>query len=108
MDKNRLEAAGVYYTSRLDIFRCAFCGVEVGWWREGDSPIANHKRFSPSCGFIKGFVVGNIPIDKPETSQEPTRSKYVCGSFMELRPNSRHEQGKKLTCILSCVWACDL
>jgi hypothetical protein len=35
MDKNRLGAAGFYYTSWGDIVRCAFCGVEAGWWRKG-------------------------------------------------------------------------
>jgi hypothetical protein len=92
-NKNRLAAAGFYYTSRGDIVRCAFCGVEVGWWR-GDPPFAENKRWSSSFEFIKGFVVGNVPIDKLETSQEPTRSHDVCGSLMELRPNSRPEQGK--------------
>jgi hypothetical protein len=112
----------------------------VGWWREGDSPFANHKHWSPSCGFIKGFVVGNIPIDQPEIAllwvpppphypgnrklrhlnlkseadcrktfegwsvpfidknrlpAARTHSRDVCGSFMEVRPNSRPEQGKK-------------
>jgi hypothetical protein len=121
MDKNSLAVAGFYYTSRGDIVRCAFCGVEVGCWQQEDWPLEDHKYFSPSCGFVKGFVFGNIPIDKPETSQEParskavcgcgfkvflsknnptdkpepTRSRDVCGSFMELRPNSRPEQGKK-------------
>jgi hypothetical protein len=33
----------------------------------------------------------------------------VCGSFMELRPNSRPDQGKK-TYFFSflCVWRCNL
>jgi hypothetical protein len=79
MDKNRLAAARFYYTSRGDIVRCGFCGVEVGWWQEGDSPFDVHNHFSPSCGFVKALVVGNIPIDKPKTSQEPARSKEVCG-----------------------------
>jgi hypothetical protein len=74
--KNRLTAAGFYYTNRGYLFRCTFCGVEVGWWR-GDSPFAENKRWSPFCEFIKGFVVGNIPIDKPETSLELNRSHDV-------------------------------
>jgi hypothetical protein len=128
MDKNRLAAVGFYYTSRGDIVRCAFCGVEVACWQEGDSSFDDHKRWGPSCGFVKGFVIGNIPIDNPETSREPARSKEaweygfkgfvagknpidkpeaphskdVCGSFMELRPNSRPEQGKN-NCVISCV-----
>jgi hypothetical protein len=35
MDKNRLAAAVFYYTSRGDIVRCAFCGVEVGCGGKG-------------------------------------------------------------------------
>jgi hypothetical protein len=78
MDKNRLVAAEFYYTSCGDIARCAFCGVESVWRRERDCPFKDYKRWSPSCGFIKGFVVGNIPIDKTETSQELTRCNDAC------------------------------
>jgi hypothetical protein len=41
--------------------------------------------------WLKGFPSKSNPIDK----SEPTSSRDVCGSFMELRPNSRPEQGKE-------------
>ena len=51
-------------------------------WEKGDDPFKDHKRWSPSCGFIEGLFVGNIPIgsdDVPETElQEPARSYDVC------------------------------
>jgi E3 ubiquitin-protein ligase XIAP len=94
MDKNRLAAAGFYYTIWGDVVCCAFCRVEVRFWKAGHCPLKDYERWRPSCGFVKGFVVGNIPVDKPETSQEATRSNDVCGSFMKLRPNSRPEQSK--------------
>ena len=101
MDKNDMSAAGFYFTDREDVVRCAFCGVEVGRWEQGDDPFRDHQRWSPSCGFIKGFIVGNIPIgsdDQPGTSstlsQETSRSYDVCGPYLKLRPNSSPEQGR--------------
>jgi hypothetical protein len=96
MDKNHLAAAGFYFTNSGDVVRCAFCGVEVGYWKKGDNAIADHQRWSPSCGFINGLFVGNIPIGSETSlpSQQTSRSYDVCGSLMELRPNSRPEQSK--------------
>jgi len=94
INKNRLASAGFYYTGWSDIVQCAFCLVEIGSWEEADCPFTDHQRWSPSCAFIKGFYAGTIPIDQPEPTREPTRSNDVCGSSMELRPNSRPEQGK--------------
>jgi len=107
MDKNHLSAAGFYFTNRADVVRCAFCGVEVGRWEEGDDAFRDHQRWSPSCGFIKGLIVGNIPIGsdgQPGTSssslqllsQETIRSYDVCGPYMEFRPNSGPEQGSMM------------
>jgi hypothetical protein len=36
MDVNQLAAAGFFFTNRGDVVRCAFCGVEVGHWVEGN------------------------------------------------------------------------
>ena len=36
MDINRLSAAGFYYTNQGDVVHCAFCGIEVGQWEEGE------------------------------------------------------------------------
>lgn len=111
MDINNLSAAGFYFTHKGDVVRCAFCGVEVGRWEEGDDPLSDHQRWSPSCGFIKGLMVGNIPVgcdgqpgtssslpssSLPLQSQEASRSYDVCGPYMELRPNSGPEQGNMM------------
>jgi hypothetical protein len=42
MDKNRLAAVGFYYTSWGDVVLCAFCAVEVRWWKEWDCPFKDH------------------------------------------------------------------
>ena len=62
MDINHLSAAGFYFTNQADVVRCAFCGVEMGYWEEGDDAFKDHDEWSPSCEFIKGLSVGNIPI----------------------------------------------
>ncbi|XP_069680761.1 baculoviral IAP repeat-containing protein 7-B isoform X2 [Periplaneta americana] len=98
MDPNRLSAAGFYYKNLEDIVRCAFCGVEVGRWEQGDDPFRDHQRWSPSCGFVRGLPVGNIPINaeggQPEPSPGEVRRSYdVCGPYLELRPNSGPERG---------------
>jgi len=98
IDKNYLAAAGFYYTKLSDVVCCAFCKVQVGHWEKGDDPFKYHQRWSPSCGFIVGLFVGNIPIgstDQPTTSPElPTQSYDVCGPHFELRPNSQPERSK--------------
>ena len=98
MDPHRLSAAGFYYTDQNDVVRCAFCGVEVGRWEEGDDPFRDHQRWAPSCGFVRGLSVGNIPISpngQPETSTSGMNlSRDVCGPFLEIRPHAGPERGK--------------
>ena len=96
MDKNYLAAAGFYFTNCGDVVRCAFCEVEVGYWKKGDNAFSDHQRWSPSCEFIKGLFVGNIPIHSETSSppQQTSRSYDVCGPLMELKPNPRPEQSK--------------
>ena len=95
MNVNKLRAAGFYYPNWSDVVRCAFRGVEVGTWEDGDDVFKEHQRWSPSCGFVKGLFVGNIPIrsnDQPETSssqQQPNSSYDVYTYDMQYRPNSR-------------------
>lgn len=62
LSPSSMASAGFYYMKREDIVRCAFCGVEVGCWVEGDNPMQDHERWSPSCRFVKKMPVGNIPI----------------------------------------------
>jgi len=70
-----MAAAGCFFTNRGDVFRCVFCGVEDGHCVEGDDAFKDHQRWSPSCGFVEGLFVGNIPAP-PETSQQQPSSTY--------------------------------
>jgi len=44
MDVYQLAAAGFFFTNRGDVVRCAFCGVEVGYWVEGDDAFKDQLR----------------------------------------------------------------
>jgi len=57
MDKNHLAEAGFYYTNLSGVLCCALCRAQVGHW-EGDDPIKDHQRWSPSCGLIRGLSSG--------------------------------------------------
>jgi len=98
MDTNQLPAARFYFTNWSEVVRCAVCVVEMFRWEKGDDALKEQHRWSPSCGFANGLCVGNIPIlsnDKPEkSSQQPTRSREVCGPHFELRSNWRPERSK--------------
>ena len=61
MDVNHLATVGFFFTNWGDVVGCTFCGVEVGHWKEGDDVFKDHQRWSPSCAFVKGLFVGNIP-----------------------------------------------
>ena len=45
--------------------KCAFCHNCVGNWMDGDDPMTEHRTLFPSCKFIQGQEVGNIPLGKP-------------------------------------------
>jgi len=63
----------------------------MGYWTDGDVALKELRRWSPSCSFVKGLHVGNIPSlsnNQTEKSfQQPTQSHDVCVSHFELGPN---------------------
>jgi len=77
--KTHLAAAGFYYTDWKDVVCCAFCNVQLRRWEQEDNPFKEQERWSPSCRFIKGLFVGNIPIGS--TDEQSTQSRDVCGSL---------------------------
>lgn len=48
-----LARNGFFYLGWSDAVQCAFCGVEIIHWIEGDDVEQEHQRFSPDCLFIK-------------------------------------------------------
>ncbi|XP_039289307.1 death-associated inhibitor of apoptosis 1 isoform X2 [Nilaparvata lugens] len=80
----QMAEAGFYYTKKDDIVRCAFCGVEVGSWVEGDNPMVDHQRWSPACRFLRKLPVGNVPLTAGEmpggSGRTPSEGYDTCGN----------------------------
>lgn len=64
INKHQLAMLGFYYYGPRDFVKCYFCGVEVGMWEEGDDVLTDHKKWSPSCKFIRRHHTNNVPINK--------------------------------------------
>ncbi|XP_054645503.1 baculoviral IAP repeat-containing protein 7 isoform X2 [Dunckerocampus dactyliophorus] len=57
-----LAKAGFFFLGQGDKVQCFCCGGVLRCWVHGDSPTAEHKRHFPTCSFILGRAVGNIPL----------------------------------------------
>ncbi|XP_021444554.2 baculoviral IAP repeat-containing protein 7 isoform X1 [Oncorhynchus mykiss] len=57
-----LARAGFYFLGPEDKVQCFCCGGILRYWVHGDSPIVEHKRHFPTCSFVLGRAVGNIPL----------------------------------------------
>lgn len=79
-----LAKAGFYYTKRNDLVRCAFCGIEIHSWKQGDDAMADHRKWSPNCVFVRDVPCDNVPMATTSTAGEDTCGKYG----IEIRPNS--------------------
>lgn len=70
-----------------DQVECIFCQVKMSNWSAGMDPIEQHMKFNPSCEFMMGYNVNNVPVDG-RTSSDPirgcNRSRHrepdICGS----------------------------
>jgi hypothetical protein len=56
-----LAAAGFFYTGLQDRTQCAFCRGVLRSWESSDNPREEHVRHFPTCPFLSGRDVGNIP-----------------------------------------------
>jgi hypothetical protein len=93
--KKLLRSHSPFFTTLGDVVRCAFCQVEGGHWIEWDDAFKEHKRWSPSCGFVNGVFVWNIPAPSKTPQQQPSNSYEVCGPYTEYIPKTtRSERGK--------------
>ncbi|XP_032681186.1 E3 ubiquitin-protein ligase XIAP-like [Odontomachus brunneus] len=86
MKPEKLAAAGFYYTGELDIVKCFECGTETYKWQEGDEPLVDHKRQSPTCRFLRNIVCNNISASEIADNVSPIVSpllegRDVCGPY---------------------------
>ena len=64
INPSELAKDGFYYLRTYDHCACVFCRGIVGAWEKGDVARAEHQRHFPTCPFINGEAVGNIPIEQ--------------------------------------------
>lgn len=57
---SQLAEAGFYFLRVNDHVRCAYCGIEIGSWEEGDVPVSEHRRHNPKCVFLNEVYKKNI------------------------------------------------
>lgn len=56
-----LARAGFYFLGYGDTVRCFCCAGVLRRWVQGDEPLGEHRRHFPSCSFVLGREVGNVP-----------------------------------------------
>ncbi|KAL6482573.1 hypothetical protein MHYP_G00074450 [Metynnis hypsauchen] len=56
-----LARAGFYFLGHEDSVQCFCCDGVLRCWVRGDEPLHEHKRHFPTCRFVLGRDVGNIP-----------------------------------------------
>ena len=77
-----LAAAGFYYLGADDQVKCYKCDLILRQWRLGEDPWVEHKRFRPSCPFIreidsgKRFQVTCKPIEL-SSSANKDKGKFL-------------------------------
>ena len=64
INPSELAKDGFYYLRTNDHCACVFCRGIVGAWEKGDVARVEHQRHFPTCRFINGDAVGNIPIEQ--------------------------------------------
>ncbi|XP_068118512.1 baculoviral IAP repeat-containing protein 7 isoform X2 [Hyperolius riggenbachi] len=64
----QLARAGFFYLGPGDRVQCFCCGGVLRCWEPGDKPVAEHQKFFPSCPFVMGIEVGNIPLEEGSDS----------------------------------------
>ncbi|XP_018415079.1 PREDICTED: baculoviral IAP repeat-containing protein 7 [Nanorana parkeri] len=58
----QLSRAGFFYLGPRDRVQCFCCGGILRSWEPGDRPGAEHRKYFPSCPFMQGRDVGNVPL----------------------------------------------
>ncbi|KAI8792460.1 Baculoviral IAP repeat-containing protein 7-B [Biomphalaria glabrata] len=55
LNPETLTTSGLYYTGVSDCVRCFQCDIGLKSWKQGDDVIAEHKKHSPTCPFLKSL-----------------------------------------------------
>lgn len=80
-----LASCGFYYTSKDDICKCFYCGVEIFKWNYDDCPITEHCKFNKYCDLIE--CLNKSVIVRKSSQQEECKStkkllKYLVSGYI--------------------------
>lgn len=93
-----LAAAGFYFTGHSDIVKCFDCHVTLCRWLEGEDPIMEHRRLSPTCSFVSNYQSESVRLQSfrnwPHSYIKP--EKLAAAGFYFL------QEGDKVRCF-ECV-----
>ncbi|CAG9798903.1 unnamed protein product [Chironomus riparius] len=64
ISKHSLAETGFYFLRQPDVVKCFFCEIEIESWTVFDVVVNEHRRWSPSCLFMRGFPTRNTEISK--------------------------------------------
>lgn len=83
-----LAQAGLFYLGESDEVQCFCCGGMLSGWEAGDTAWGEHEKHYPSCPFILGHDVGNIPFqggteEGDSSSRHHGSARVLMGSFEE-------------------------
>lgn len=84
-----LARNGFIYTGSTDKVRCVYCNTVLRQWAPGDVVESEHQRISPSCRFVCGEDVGNIPFNP---ALNVLRSQTVQMSSFNHHPAQQQQQ----------------
>ncbi|XP_051516453.1 baculoviral IAP repeat-containing protein 7-like [Myxocyprinus asiaticus] len=62
-----LARAGFFYLGCGDTVQCFCCDGILRHWVNGDTPLGEHERYFPTCGFVIGRDVGNVPLGSSDS-----------------------------------------
>ncbi|XP_051947914.1 baculoviral IAP repeat-containing protein 7-like isoform X1 [Xyrauchen texanus] len=62
-----LARAGFFYLGYSDTVQCFCCDGILRHWVDGDTPLGEHERHFPTCGFVMGRDVGNVPLGSTDS-----------------------------------------
>lgn len=90
ISKNTLAKIGFYFLQDEDKVKCHFCKIIVKKWENGDNPIEEHLKWSPSCRLLRRRSTDNVPINADQLDELlPPRSYDVCGHNPEDNDNEQ-------------------
>lgn len=87
-DKYALAAAGLFYKNEGDVCECFSCGVRLSQWDLSDDALAEHKKWSKDCRFLKMIGYG-------ERRTDDDRSLF--GAFTQSSNNERRTHNNQPT-----------